>query len=132
MSAAASAETQRAGAGSGNLPGLDAVSDALKGRLSERVADETDPKLRAQLLEVLGDCPSLEWIWVLGDTGEAVSTGLRVRSVAEVLAADQPPPIAVRVTDPESPMQTVTSYLIPGCTATSQVSSARVNKKVSR
>jgi crotonobetaine/carnitine-CoA ligase len=56
-----------------------------------------------QLTAVLDQCPSLEWIWVLGGTN-APDTKLRVRAVADVLATEGPD-IVVRVTDPESPMQ---------------------------
>lgn len=57
-----------------------------------------------QLLEVLDQCPSLEWIWVLGDASAASGTDLRVRDLADVLATPTAA-IEVRVTDPESPMQ---------------------------
>jgi len=57
-----------------------------------------------QLLDVLDQCPSLKWIWVLGDMAAAAGTNLRVRDVADVLATPSAD-IAVRVTDPESPMQ---------------------------
>ncbi|MDA0822925.1 MAG: AMP-binding protein [Proteobacteria bacterium] len=58
----------------------------------------------AQLIDVLNDCPSLQWIWVLGDAGSAATSSLRVTSVAEILARSASD-IAVRVNDPEVPMQ---------------------------
>ncbi len=55
------------------------------------------------LLEILPECPRLEWIWVVGRAPVATS-GLRQRPLAAVLAA----PLAereVRVVDPDTPMQ---------------------------
>jgi carnitine-CoA ligase len=55
----------------------------------------------AQLLDVLAECPRLEWVWVVGAT---LDTALRTRTMAEVLrtaAAER----AVAVTDPAAPMQ---------------------------
>jgi len=57
-----------------------------------------------QLLDVLDQCPTLEWIWVLGEADAAAGTRLRIRQVADVLAGDAPD-MAIRVTDPELPMQ---------------------------
>lgn len=56
-----------------------------------------------QLIEILGRCPSLQWIWILGDSGN-LSTTLRVREVTDVLSATSAD-IEIRVADPESPMQ---------------------------
>jgi crotonobetaine/carnitine-CoA ligase len=56
-----------------------------------------------QLLDVLDDCPSLKWIWVIGDEPGAAGA-LRVRDVADVLTGEVPD-IAIRVSDAESPMQ---------------------------
>jgi carnitine-CoA ligase len=58
----------------------------------------------SQLIDVLDECPSLQWIWVLGDPGTTATSGLRVTSVADILAQSAPD-IAVRVSDPEAPMQ---------------------------
>jgi len=58
----------------------------------------------AHLLEILGECPSLEWIWVLGDASAAAATALHVRDIADVLATPCEE-MAVRVSDPETPMQ---------------------------
>ncbi len=55
------------------------------------------------LIEILHQCPSLQWIWVLGDSAN-LSTTLRVREVADVLSATNGD-MEIRVTDPESPMQ---------------------------
>ncbi|TDJ60708.1 MAG: ATP-dependent acyl-CoA ligase [Proteobacteria bacterium] len=56
------------------------------------------------LLEVLDQCPSLQWIWILGSAAATPKTTLRVRHVADVLASPCTD-IEVRVTDPELPMQ---------------------------
>lgn len=55
-----------------------------------------------QVLEVLADCPSLEWVWVVGRADAA--PGLRLRAFAEVLtgAVTERP---VAVSDPDTPMQ---------------------------
>ncbi len=58
------------------------------------------------LIEILDQCPRLEWVWVLGPRGGSAPQGrlLRARSFADVLA--QPAPeLVVRVTDPDTPMQ---------------------------
>lgn len=56
-----------------------------------------------QVLEVLPECPTLTWLWVVGRT-PATSGPLRVRPMAEVLAADvSERPVAV--SDPDTPMQ---------------------------
>jgi len=61
----------------------------------------------AQLLEILPDCPRLEWIWVV-TTAVAFAppaTRLRVRRFADVLARDAEPDLAVRVEAADEPMQ---------------------------
>lgn len=51
---------------------------------------------------VLDACPALRWLWVVGEAAGEVP--LRARTFGEVLAADATFG-AVRVTDPEAPMQ---------------------------
>ena len=58
------------------------------------------------LLEVASECPRLEWIWVLSTSQglATVDTSLRRRSVADILATEVTE-MAIRVDDPETPMQ---------------------------
>ncbi len=62
----------------------------------------------ANLLEILDDCPQLEWVWVI-DSGKGFAQAdygrLRVRRFGEVLARPAGPDIAVRVTAADKPMQ---------------------------
>lgn len=55
------------------------------------------------LVEVLDECPSLRWVWVIGESDFA-NKKLKSRNITDVLAAN-PDPIEVRVTDAELPMQ---------------------------
>ncbi|HMM76095.1 MAG TPA: AMP-binding protein [Gammaproteobacteria bacterium] len=56
-----------------------------------------------QVLEVLAECPTLEWAWVVG-ARDLASGPLRLRAMADVLATEAAErPIAV--TDPDAPMQ---------------------------
>jgi crotonobetaine/carnitine-CoA ligase len=57
-----------------------------------------------QLLEIADQCPSLEWIWVLGSDPSQRDSTLRSRNFSNILAT-RPSPMDIRVTDPESPMQ---------------------------
>lgn len=57
-----------------------------------------------QLIEVVDQCPSLQWVWVLGDTGAGDAIDLRARGVADVLATACDDS-GVRVSDPAAPMQ---------------------------
>lgn len=57
----------------------------------------------ASLLEVLDQCPKLEWLWVLGRPA-ATAGRLRQRALASVLAAEVGER-EVCVTDPDAPMQ---------------------------
>ncbi|MGE3775045.1 MAG: AMP-binding protein, partial [Gammaproteobacteria bacterium] len=55
-----------------------------------------------QIVEVLAECPTLEWAWVVGGEG-AASGPLRLRAMRDVLAAYVAErPVAVR--DPDTPM----------------------------
>jgi len=56
-----------------------------------------------QLLEVLPECPRLEWVWIVGSHEQGCG-GLRTSSLADLLAT----PVVERpiaVTDPSTPMQ---------------------------
>ncbi len=58
------------------------------------------------LLEILDDCPAIEWLWVL-DSGlgaELPDVQQRVTRVADILGGDAPD-IEVRALDPMDPMQ---------------------------
>jgi len=57
-----------------------------------------------QLLEIAEQCPALEWIWVLGDSATPVPSTLRSKIFSTVLS-EKSAGMAIRVTDPESPMQ---------------------------
>ncbi|MDP6183358.1 MAG: AMP-binding protein, partial [Gammaproteobacteria bacterium] len=57
-----------------------------------------------QLAEVVEACPSLRWVWVIGDPAGASSIDLHTSAIADVLAAATDD-MEVRVTDPETPMQ---------------------------
>jgi carnitine-CoA ligase len=61
----------------------------------------------ANVVDIVSECPQLEWIWVVQSGGELSTEGaaLRVRSFSDVLAAAGGPDIAVRVSDPDTPMQ---------------------------
>ena len=64
------------------------------------IGDYALPHLR----EILAGCPSLEWLWVLGDTNDNTIPNLRERNVAEVLASSCSD-TEIRVQNAESPMQ---------------------------
>ena len=58
----------------------------------------------SQLLEILAQCPSLEWLWILGAPPASIPAAIRSRALDEVLATPSED-MAIQVTDPETPMQ---------------------------
>lgn len=62
----------------------------------------------ANLLDILDDCPKLEWVWVISTQGNKLPASfgkLRVRSFQEVLARPRAADIDVRVKAADQPMQ---------------------------
>ena len=62
----------------------------------------------AHLLDILDDCPQLEWVWVIATQGKTLPASfgdLRVRSFNDVLARPRAADLAVRVVAADTPMQ---------------------------
>ena len=62
----------------------------------------------ASLLDILDDCPQLEWVWVISSHASQLPASfgeLRVRSFTEVLTRPRATDIEVRVTAADRPMQ---------------------------